>query len=430
MGETADETRRPRIPSFTLQTAPAYDLLRSLWLVAQPAAVPRWRAWAEATAAAMAPGDLRLARRWFKGVSASGLVFDALVPLLSAPAGGEHLIDALAHMALPDFLRAVITGEAIDPDAPLDAADLLALTEHPPLAREFLARYLRVTGHLRSHLLRVLAEPEQARVELQGLLRRHHELAYARLEPTLREEREAAAARWRAGGLEQERMRSLFARYSGLDEFSPVVVAPSVLLDTQVSVYYQEIRRSLLDGQSYEPFILLVGARRDLAETLTTAHALPPPRQPRRSLAPGAAQSPTTEQQTAEAAARVFEALADGSRLRIVRLLAERSHYGQELAAALGVSAATVTHHVNLLLRAGLVTIERQSHRTYFVLRRDPLLDQLNAGLRYVLGEPRVSLVPPSRPDEAASPLPPPSRVGKGAEGLGSDTPPTKEKRP
>lgn len=395
-----------RVPHLILQSAPAYDLLRSLWLVAQPAAVPRWRSWAEATGQAMAPGDLRLARRWFKGVSASGLVFDALVPLLPAPADSEQLVGAIAEMAIPDFLRAVITGEAIDPDAPLDAADLVALTQHPPLAREYLGRYLRVTGHLRSHLLRVLAEPEQARAELLGLLRRHNELAFARLESTLRAEREAAAERWRAGGLEHERLRSLFARYGGLDEFSPVVVAPSVLLDTQISVYYQEIRRSLLDGRSYEPFILLIGAQRDLAPTLPTTHALPSAKQSRRSVA-RAVEPANEEQQTAEAAARVFEALADASRLRIVHLLAERPHYGQELAAALGVSAATVTHHVNLLLRAGIVSIERQSHRTYFALRRDPLLDQLNAGLRYALGG-------------QGAPLAPTSRHGKGAGGVGS----------
>lgn len=414
-------------PNLTLQTAPAYDLLRSLWLVAQPAATPRWRAWAEATGAAMAPGDLRLARRWFKGNSPSGLVFDALVPLLPAPADGEQLLGALAEMAIPDFLRAVITGEAIDPDAPLDTDGLLALTQQPALAREFLGRYLRVTGHLRSHLLRVLAEPEQARGELLGLLRRHNELAFARLEPTLREEREAAAARWRAGGgLEHERLRPLFERYGSLDEFSPVVVAPSVLLDTQVSVYYQEIRRSLLDGQSYEPFILLVGAQRDLAPTLPTTHALPSTRQSRRAGVMAGGRTVTAEQETAEAAARVFEALADGSRLRIVHLLAERPHYGQELAAALGVSAATVTHHVNLLLRVGLVGIERQSHRTYFVLRRDLVLDQLTAGLRYALGEVAPVMTPPSRAGSRASEGSPSPR---GREGKGVSSTSVKERQ-
>ena len=381
--------------AVTIQSAPAYDLLRSLWLVAQPSAIPRWREWAQTAARAMAPGDLRLTRRWFKGSSATGLVFDALVPLLPAPADGEQLLSALAGMETPDFLRAVITGEAIDPDAPLDAGDLVALTQDTGRAREFLGRYLRVTGHARSHLLRVIAAPDAARDELLGLVRRHHESAYARLEPRLREEREAAAIRWRETNLEHERLHALFARYGRLDEYTPVVVAPSVLLDTQVSVYYQEIRRSLLDGSTYEPFILLIGAQRDLAPNLPTTVAHASERTARRPHAKESqAGDPTTgAQATADHAADAFAALADGSRLRIVHLLAQRPHYGQELAAALGVSAATVTHHVNLLLRAGVVSIERQSHRTYFTLRRDLLLDQLNAGLRYALGE---HVVPPS----------------------------------
>ena len=397
---------------ITIQSAPAYDLLHSLWLVAQPGAIPRWRAWAEQAAAAMAPGDLRLARRWFRGHSATGLSFDALVPLLPAPADGDRLLAALAEMTIPDFLRVVITGDAIDPDAPLEAGDLLALTEQPPRAREFLARYLRVSGHLRSHLLRVLAEPEQARAELLGLLRRHHELAFARLASSLREERDAAAERWRAGGLEHERLRMLFERYDGLEEFSPVVVGPSALLDTQVSVYYQEIRRSLLDGRAYEPFILLVGAQRDLAPTLALPSTPPSgrrarPRRPEKSAS-------SSEEESADAAARIFEALADGSRLRVVRLLAERPYYGQELAAALGVSAATITHHVNLLLRAGVVSVERQSHRTYFALRRDPLLAQLRAGLRYASVAPDALLSAPSL-------------AGDGSTGA---RPPTKERHP
>ena len=399
---------------ITIQAAPAYDLLRSLWVVAQPAAIPRWRAWAEAAAEAMAPGDLRLAKRWFKGYSALGLAFDALAPLLPAPGDGEQLIAALAGMTIPDFLRAVITADVIDPDAPLDAGDLLSLSEHPPLAREFLGRYLHVSGHLRSRLLHILAAPEQARTELLGLLRRHHDQAFARLEPALREEREVTAERWRATRLGHERMRALFERYESLEGFAPVVVAPSVLLDTQVSVYYQEIRRSLLDATAYEPFILLVGAQRDLAPTLPVRSAPPSARETRRpgvgTSAGGA--SVATEQEVAEQAARAFEYLADGSRLRIVHLLAERPHYGQELAAALGMSTATVSHHINLLMRAGALTIERQSHRTYFVLRRGLLLDQLNAGLRYALGEPS----PPLSPLSASAPHQREGHEGPGAE--------------
>jgi hypothetical protein len=38
------------------------------------------------------------------------------------------------------------------------------------------------------------------------------------------------------------------------------------------------------------------------------------------------------------------------------------------LAVALGMSGATVSHHTDLLLNAGVLTVERRAHRTYFIL--------------------------------------------------------------
>lgn len=405
-------SKSPGNAAITIQVAPAYDLLRSLWLLAQPAAMPRWRAWAEATAEAIAPGDLRLARRWFraKGSSVLGLACDALVPLLPAPGDGAHLLSALASLPLPDFLRLMITASAIDPDAPLEAADLLALHEQPDLAREFLGRYLRVSGHERTHLLAIFAAPEEARAELLGLIRRHAERAFLTLEARLRDERQAAADRWRETDLRHERLRAILNRYD-LAGFSPVVIAPSVLLDAQVGSYFQEIRRSLLDGSAYEPFILLVGTQRDLVPTLPPVSTLPPDTGRRQRMARAASKQTAShlEQQVAEEAASAFEYLADGSRLRIVHLLAQRPHYGQELAAALGMSAATISHHMTLLMRAGLVTIERQSHRTYYVLRTRLLVERLEAGLRYALSAPSALLStaqaePPHQPEHEERP--------------------------
>lgn len=403
---------RPGGAAITLQVAPGYDLLRSLWLVTQPAALPRWREWAEAAAQVTAPGDMKLARRWFraKGSSVIGLACEALVPLLPAPGDGEQFLAALAGIPLPDFLRLMVTASAIDPDAPLDASDLLELHERPTLAREFLGRYLRVSGHERTHLLAIFARPEEARADLLGLVRRHYERSFLALETQLRTERQAAADRWRETGLRHERLQAILNRYD-LAEFSPVIIAPSVMLDAQVGTYFQEIRRSLLDGSAYEPFILLVGTQRDLVSTLPPMAVLPSDKGRRQRVTqPASAEAANDpEQQTAEEAASAFEYLADGSRLRIVHLLAQRPHYGQELAAALGMSAATVSHHMTLLMRAGLVTIERQSHRTYYVLRTELLAKRLEAGLRYALNAPSARLSaeraePPHQPDHEGRP--------------------------
>jgi biotin operon repressor len=63
-----------------------------------------------------------------------------------------------------------------------------------------------------------------------------------------------------------------------------------------------------------------------------------------------------------------FKALADGTRLRIVGLLADRSQCGQELAASLHLSPATVSHHLRSLKKAGLVRERREPPYTYFEL--------------------------------------------------------------
>jgi DNA-binding transcriptional ArsR family regulator len=88
----------------------------------------------------------------------------------------------------------------------------------------------------------------------------------------------------------------------------------------------------------------------------------------------------------------LFGLLADPTRLRMVCLLANRPHYGQELASALGISGATTAHHTNELMRAGFVTIERQAHRTYFVLRTASLSRELRDSLTFLLATDRTAL--------------------------------------
>ncbi len=62
-----------------------------------------------------------------------------------------------------------------------------------------------------------------------------------------------------------------------------------------------------------------------------------------------------------------FRALGDGSRLKIFALLVRRPHFGEELAQALGLSPATITHHIRTLKAARLVRSDRQGR---YVLHR------------------------------------------------------------
>jgi len=91
-----------------------------------------------------------------------------------------------------------------------------------------------------------------------------------------------------------------------------------------------------------------------------------------------------------------LRALADASRLRIVGLLAGRSMAVEELAAASGLSAGTVVHHLKRLEAVGLV--ESKSRRPYveYALR----IDRLQELSKQLAGLDRV--------DEAGAELPGP----------------------
>jgi len=75
------------------------------------------------------------------------------------------------------------------------------------------------------------------------------------------------------------------------------------------------------------------------------------------------------------ASIRLFKALGDESRLRILRLLASGDLYLTEIAGRMGLSKPTVSHHLAQLRAAGLVTITDAGALTYYSLRRDRIAD-------------------------------------------------------
>ena len=84
---------------------------------------------------------------------------------------------------------------------------------------------------------------------------------------------------------------------------------------------------------------------------------------------------------------RLFKALGDESRLRILRLLASGDLYLTEIAERIGLSKPTVSHHLALLRAAGLVTITEAGALTYYTLRRERIADA-GVELARLLGEP------------------------------------------
>ena len=88
----------------------------------------------------------------------------------------------------------------------------------------------------------------------------------------------------------------------------------------------------------------------------------------------------------------LFKALADDTRLRIVRALWEKDMYVELLAERLQLSAPTVSFHMKKLQAAGLVDARREQYYTVFSLRREVCAATLSA-LIFDGGSPAVEAV-------------------------------------
>jgi hypothetical protein len=75
----------------------------------------------------------------------------------------------------------------------------------------------------------------------------------------------------------------------------------------------------------------------------------------------------------------LFKALADPTRLRLAALIVDRARCGQDLAAELGISTGTVSHHLRVLREADLVKEVRQPPFSFFELDLATLQQALRA---------------------------------------------------
>lgn len=79
-------------------------------------------------------------------------------------------------------------------------------------------------------------------------------------------------------------------------------------------------------------------------------------------------------------------ALADSTRLRLLRLIARESMPAQEMARRLGVNESTVSRHLKHLTEAELVGRERQEGKYIYYSLQSEHIDLLVAGLKRYLG--------------------------------------------
>lgn len=75
---------------------------------------------------------------------------------------------------------------------------------------------------------------------------------------------------------------------------------------------------------------------------------------------------------------KIFKALADPNRLKIVKLLKEGELCACELTIALSNSQSTVSHHLSILKNAGLIKERKEGKWSYFRLSEGAVIEILN----------------------------------------------------
>ncbi len=63
---------------------------------------------------------------------------------------------------------------------------------------------------------------------------------------------------------------------------------------------------------------------------------------------------------------RVLKILSDGSKFEILSYIKDKSAYGSQLAKHLGLTTATISHHMSALLSVGLVSMETRESKVYY----------------------------------------------------------------
>lgn len=76
--------------------------------------------------------------------------------------------------------------------------------------------------------------------------------------------------------------------------------------------------------------------------------------------------------------ARIFKALADVNRLKIVKLLKEGELCACEITVALSNSQSTVSHHLSVLKNAGLIKERKEGKWSYFRISEGAVIEILN----------------------------------------------------
>lgn len=343
----AFDLRQGRPPDIEILACPTYDFLLSMHVCLASAEYDYadfdiGRAWIESARArcnARDPEALAILGRYFGGGATGSLnaTSISLVWKCPEPRDVPTFLTWLRNIPAPQLAEALLDHEAIGADWMELLA--LALNGDKKVQIRLVARY---PEDIRPTVSAVLRDLEGTRKELVGALEVWYEAVFAeeqeRILPFLQREAELLERKRAETPLEpflEEVMHGVrWQRPAGLRR---IVFAPSYFCGPAVFYHFWHgtltfcapIANATPDIQSDDP-------RAPNEETL-----------------------------------RFFLALGDPTRLRILRLLAEREMYLTELAERLELTKATTKHHMVKLRDAGLVTLYIRERLTYYALRPD-----------------------------------------------------------
>lgn len=87
---------------------------------------------------------------------------------------------------------------------------------------------------------------------------------------------------------------------------------------------------------------------------------------------------------TATKLARVFKALSDPTRVRIISALSHNELCVHELAACLGMSQSAISHQLRTLREMRLVRFRKEGRHVYYALDDEHIHDLFHQGLEHV----------------------------------------------
>lgn len=283
------------------------------------------------------------------------LAFDTVWTL---PDAGDPDALIAALRALPEtaiIAHALACGGTLRPDAPRGPGLFRSLVDDPTWAMDYVQRFLSPAPSDPARIVAVITHPARTRQRLADLLAGLFDSLFAPLLPELHAAERAAEARMRAV-YAGDPAGFIAAHLPDAGRYAPgtprLLFWPSAFLgDGWVTITPDATREPSLCAVAYGVDMPRVVASNGPIEPGAVVPAIAPP----------------------ETYQEVYRLLADPARWTLIQLLVAAPRYGQELAELLGLSIATVSHHLNGLKRLELVDIRRDEHRLYYHLRTDRL---------------------------------------------------------